>query len=131
MKVICTDGTSIQCDRFRAIDSGILLFEDPQPDEASPEGASADEDAASAGEEMEETDEDAEEQEAIGFVPSAELRYVLPDEAQPASQRPQSAIQQGPSSTGPGSGQRPPGQAGRGGPRGPPRGPGRPSGPRQ
>lgn len=59
MKVICVDGTCISCNKFRAIDGGVLLFADEPTDESG-----ADED---------------EEREASGFVPYEELRYVLPE----------------------------------------------------
>lgn len=62
MKVICTDGTAITCESFRAVDSGVLLFDEP------------------------ESERDDEEAGAIGFVPITELRYVLPDEVQPGQQ---------------------------------------------
>ena len=58
MDVICLDGTTIQCDRFRATDEGILLFsateeeEDPAP---------------------------------TGFIPHQSLRYVLEEQPQQRS----------------------------------------------
>lgn len=61
MQVICLDGTTIQCARFRAIDGGVLLFESDT------------------------SQEDDEDEEATGFIPHERLRYVLPDEAQPAT----------------------------------------------
>ncbi len=59
MQVVCLDGTVIHCDKFRAIDAGVLTFE----------GAAGGED----------------EEEAIGFVPHEELRYVLPEDVQPGT----------------------------------------------
>lgn len=67
MQVICTDGTVLQCGRFEAIDSGVLLFDEGQGRQE------ADEDEA----------EDEEEEEATAFVPLHQLRIVLPDGAQP------------------------------------------------
>ena len=61
MKAICTDGTIVECDRFRAIDEGVLLFDDPE--EIEEEG----------GEDVEISEE------AAGFIPLRELLYVLPD----------------------------------------------------
>lgn len=65
MQVICTDGTVLECDRFEAIDSGVLLF---------------DEQRSTAGEEEDE-DEAEREDEAFGFVPIHSVRYVLPEGA--------------------------------------------------
>lgn len=81
MNVICLDGTTIECDSFRAIDGGVLVFTS----------------------ENEATEEDAGERMAAGFVPYEELRYVLPEQAQPMSAAPQGQ-QQGttPHSTGTG-----------------------------
>ena len=76
MKVICLDGTTIECERFRAIDEGVLIFDA-------------------------ETGEETEADEATGFVPHSELRYVLPDRAQPTSpeqEAPQQQLGQGASS---------------------------------
>lgn len=56
MQAVCTDGTIIECDRFRAIDDGVLLF---------------DEESGEADEEKSE--------EATGFIPLQSLRFVLPD----------------------------------------------------
>lgn len=71
MQIFCTDGTTLECAAFRALDAGILVF-DEEPD----------------GEEAHD--------EATGFVPLTHLRYVLPDDAQPGpqqrgAQRPQAA----------------------------------------
>lgn len=52
MYIICTDGTTIECHSFRAIDTGVLLFDEDDEEQAN----------------------------AIGFVPMASLQYVLPDE---------------------------------------------------
>lgn len=48
MKVLCTDGTAIDCDDFRAVESGVVLLDEQVGD-------------------------------AIGFVPSHRVEYVLPD----------------------------------------------------
>ena len=53
MHIVCTDGMTVQCDSFRAIDSGVLLF----------------------------TKDDEEREDAIGFVPMRSLQYVLPADA--------------------------------------------------
>lgn len=66
MQIFCTDGTTVECTSFRAVDSGILLF-DEEPEDESEHG------------------------EATGFVPITQLKYVLPDDAQPA--QPQGALQ--------------------------------------
>jgi len=66
VQIICKDGTTIQCDDFEAIDSGVLFFQEPTA-------------RASEGEEEEE-EEEAEERKADGFVPITELHFVLPDE---------------------------------------------------
>ena len=66
MHVICTDGTTIQCQDFEAIDSGVLFYQET-PGRRGTEGDR--EDA-----------EDAESDSASGFVPITELRFVLPDE---------------------------------------------------
>lgn len=70
MQVICTDGTILQCDRFEAIDSGVLLFNEEQ----GRQGTEA--------EESEEAGEEMDEEEASAFVPLHQLRIVLPDSAQ-------------------------------------------------
>ena len=56
MKVVCLDGTIVECDRFRAIDEGVLLFDDQS------------------------TGDDEEDEEATGFIPRESLRFVLPDD---------------------------------------------------
>ncbi len=71
MQVICTDGTVLQCDRFEAIDSGVLLFEERRQSGAG-EGEDEEEEAAA------ETDD-----EASAFVPLHQLRFVLPEGVQP------------------------------------------------
>lgn len=53
MKAICTDGLVIDCGNFKAIDGGVVLTEDVKR------------------------------KRPIGFVPLAELRYVLPDDVAP------------------------------------------------
>jgi hypothetical protein len=86
VQVICKDGTTIQCQDFEAIDSGVLFYQDrPGRREAT---TAEDEEAE---EEMHER--------ASGFVPITELRFVLSDEMvqQQAAQR--SAVpEQGPAS---------------------------------
>lgn len=68
MQVICTDGTVLQCERFEAIDSGVLLFGE-QPDTPTDEG--------------DETEEGEADEEANAFVPIHQLRFVLPEGVQP------------------------------------------------
>ncbi|WP_436912306.1 hypothetical protein [Halosimplex marinum] len=65
MQVVCKDGTAIQCTDFEAIDSGVLLYQEPERRETR-------------GDEEEEAEE--EERRAAGFVPITELRFVVPDE---------------------------------------------------
>lgn len=69
MQIICTDGTTIQCDEFEAIDSGVLFFQETAPRQEAAE---------------EDDDEDAEpddiQQRASGFIPLTQLQFVLPDE---------------------------------------------------
>lgn len=86
MQVVCLDGTTIECGRFKAIDEGVLLFEDAAEDS--------------------DDDDEAESDEAIGFIPMGELRFVLPEEVeyeptggqqQPSQQQPpQQQMQQQP-----------------------------------
>ncbi|MDG5776604.1 hypothetical protein VB773_22475 [Haloarculaceae archaeon H-GB2-1] len=59
MKVICTDGTTLTCESFEAIDSGVLLYDESRGSRE---------------------EEDEREPEATGFVPLQELKYVLPEE---------------------------------------------------
>lgn len=110
MQVICTDGTVIECERFEAIDSGVLLF--------------GEERTARAAEDEEEEEEAAEHEEAFGFVPIHSVRYVLPEGAL----GPRGAGQpQQPAPTGAGQGAPPGGQQSYGGPQpGPQSGPGQP-----
>lgn len=56
MKAICTNGLVIDCGNFKAIDGGVILTEDVKR------------------------------KRPIGFVPTGELRYVLPDEVAPAEE---------------------------------------------
>ena len=73
MQVICTDGTVLQCDRFEAIDSGVLLFDQERGRQESMEA-----------EEEEADEEEAEaDEEASAFVPLHQLRFVLPDDVRP------------------------------------------------
>lgn len=85
MQVICTDGTVLQCQRFKAIDSGVLLF-----GESPSQGARGEE-----GEEEEEEEAEMEE-EANAFVPIHQLRFVLPEGVQPGRSRGQSMGQTSP-----------------------------------
>ena len=90
MKIFCTDGTTVECATFRAMDSGILLFDgDPEDDEH---------------------------EEAIGFVPITQLRYVLPDETEPAPQQAMARTQQQQHPTSPSTGEQRYGQTGTGSP---------------
>ena len=63
MQVVCTDGTTIQCNDFEAIDSGVLLYQESGRRETRDD----------------EADEESERR-AAGFVPITELRFVVPDE---------------------------------------------------
>lgn len=89
MQVLCTDGTTLQCERFEAIDSGVLLFG------GSGQRGSSEEDA-----------EEEESEEAMAFVPIHQLRFVLPDDTQigpgtqPTSQRTQAGGQPAPGQPG-------------------------------
>jgi len=68
MQIICKDGTTIPCDDFEATESGIQ-FTQKIPSQRQ-----------SAGEGEEEKSEEQESEEARGFVPLAELHFVLPDQ---------------------------------------------------
>jgi predicted flap endonuclease-1-like 5' DNA nuclease len=57
MKAICTDGTEIECENFRAIDSGVLLTKDRKRNKV------------------------------IGFVPNGDLRYVVPEDTETEHRR--------------------------------------------
>ena len=57
MKAICADGTEIECENFKAIDSGVLLTKDRKRNKV------------------------------IGFVPNDDLRYVVPEDAQTEHER--------------------------------------------
>lgn len=84
MKIYCSDGTTVDCAAFRALDSGILLFdEEPEGDEAHDE--------------------------ATGFVPITQLQYVLPDDARPGPQQAPQRARRSPPGAGIGG---PPGGAG-------------------
>lgn len=82
MQIICKDGTTIPCDEFEAIDSGVLFYQQtPSHRQTGDEG------------EAEEDQQEAErENRASGFVPSAELHFVLPDEM--VQEPPRQAAQQ-------------------------------------
>lgn len=92
MQVICTDGSVLTCDRFEAIDSGVLLFGSQQRQA-----------------EMENEDEEEDDEpEADAFVPLHQLRFVLPEGIQPlgggqstARQATQGGTQQVPPMSGP------------------------------
>jgi len=85
MQIICKDGTTIPCDDFEAIDSGVLFYQEiPSHQQTREEG--------DEGEEEEQEEEAEYEDRASGFVPSAELHFVLPD--QMVQQPPQQAAQQ-------------------------------------
>lgn len=77
MQVICIDGTVLQCDRFEAIDSGVLLFNEQRQQRETEEAEDEE-----ADEELEAADE-AESDEADAFVPLHQLRMVLPEGTQP------------------------------------------------
>ncbi len=62
MRVYLKDGTTIECEEFRAIDAGVLLF---GPDESEDESAE---------------DEDDDQLLANGFIPLSELTAVLSEE---------------------------------------------------
>lgn len=105
MKVVCKDGTTIQCQQFRAIDSGVLLFEESPGDDSD--------------------DEEEEGVEATGFVPIGELKYVLPDRVTPGPQGQQAGRAESAPGQRPAQGGQLPGPAGaQGAPRqqGPPQG---------
>lgn len=57
MKAICADGTEIECENFKAIDSGVLLTKDRKRNEV------------------------------IGFVPNDDLRYVVPEDVETEHER--------------------------------------------
>lgn len=96
MQVICTDGTVLQCDRFEAIDSGVLLFDEESRTEAGEE----------------ETEDEEADQEATAFVPLHQLRFVLPDGIRPDRPSQQPVGQTPPQSQTPPTGGTPPqGQA--------------------
>lgn len=62
VQVVCKDGTTIQCQNFQAVDSGVLLYQ------STPEREEEDEEM------------DIEDRDATGFVPITELKFVLPDD---------------------------------------------------
>ncbi|WP_262177251.1 hypothetical protein [Haloarcula laminariae] len=80
MQIICKDGTTIQCADFKAIDSGVLFFQ---------------EDMARAGESEEESEADESDEGADGFVPITELHFVLPDEMVQQAPQPTGVPEQG------------------------------------
>ena len=64
MMVVCTDGTAFQCRSYQVIDTGVMLF----------------------GEELETNEEENRydsDEEQIGYVPNAYLRYIVPNEVFP------------------------------------------------
>jgi hypothetical protein len=66
MQIICKDGTTIPCEDFEAVDSGVLFYQESRPQQQ-------------ASEEEEEEDEEEPEMRASGFVPLPELQFVVPD----------------------------------------------------
>ena len=78
MQIICKDGTTIQCQDFEAIDSGVLFFQEPP-------GAQAES----------EEEEDEDELKADGFVPITEVHFVLPDEMVQQAPQPTGVPEQG------------------------------------
>ena len=79
MHIICKDGTTIQCQDFEAIGTGVLFYQDTSSQRSDASGEADDE---------AETDAEAEDEaghfeaggRASGFVPMPEIQYVLPDE---------------------------------------------------
>jgi predicted flap endonuclease-1-like 5' DNA nuclease len=53
MKAICTDGTEIECEKFKSVEGGVVLTADRKR------------------------------KKVVGFVPNATLAYVLPDDIEP------------------------------------------------
>lgn len=92
MKVVCNDGTIFECDRFRAVDSGVLLFGE-QESRSQGDEAETDEKETEAEEEVE--------QEAMGFVPVQSVRYVVSDELLRGTRGLQPTAQQAPPSGAP------------------------------
>lgn len=80
MQVVCSDGTTLQCADFEAIDAGVLLYG---------EG------------------EEEDEEKAIGFIPITELRYVLPEGVRPQAQQGPMMQPGGPAGGRPAPGQQP------------------------
>lgn len=79
MQVICIDGTVLQCERFEAIDSGVLLFGESRRSEAG---------------ETEDEEETEPNEEANAFVPLHQLRFVLPEGIQPGAPASQALARQ-------------------------------------
>lgn len=88
VQIICKDGTTIQCQDFEAVDSGVLFY---QQTPGRREGTE------------EEEGEEEERGRASGFVPVTELRFVLPDEMVQGVGAQRAAAEQGmPGGMGPG-----------------------------
>jgi len=66
MNVICTDGTRFRCDRYELTEKGVKLY-------------SGDVEEPPARYESDRDDHQ------VGFVPDAQLQYILPDGVTPAS----------------------------------------------
>lgn len=87
MHVICKDGTTIQCQDFEAIDSGVLFYQETTRRRSSED----------------EEDEEEDEESASGFVPITEVQIVLPDEmVQGAGAQPAGPVQGTPAGAPPG-----------------------------
>lgn len=86
MRVVCTDGTIFECRSYEVVSAGVVLFGDRVA-----EGAHR----------------YAPDREQIGFVPHAELRYILPDgvEPRPAPDAPRARAPGAPPGPGRGGGQ--------------------------
>lgn len=82
MQIICKSGTTIQCEDFEAIDSGVLFYQQTPGRQR----------ASEASEEEEEEEEEYEAERASGFVPLAEVQFVLPDAM--VQQPPQGGMEQ-------------------------------------
>lgn len=82
MQIICKSGTTIQCEDFEAVDSGVLFYQ------KEPKRSQSGED-----DEEEEEAEDMTDR-ASGFVPITEVQYVLPDAMVQQQQQPGVAQQQ-------------------------------------
>ncbi|WP_254280458.1 hypothetical protein [Haloarcula marina] len=70
MQIICKDGTTIQCEDFEVIGSGVLFFQE----------RTGQRQAAEEGDEDEDSEEAIHDGRASGFIPMPEVHFVLPDE---------------------------------------------------